>query len=66
MPWPKLTAAVALFAVSLTAPPYKPGPQVLTFFSDVDDSDQPYARRAAPRCSSRAALAGGSKASTNP
>jgi hypothetical protein len=27
----------------LLAAAYAPGPQVLTFFSDIDDSDQPYA-----------------------
>jgi poly(3-hydroxybutyrate) depolymerase len=32
---------LALLAVAL--PAYPPGPQVLTFFSEVDDSDQPYA-----------------------
>ncbi len=38
---PLLCAAVT--AAVLAAQTYVPGPQVLTFFSDVDDSDQPYA-----------------------
>ena len=32
-----------LAAVALAAQPHPPGPQVLTFWSNVDDSDQPYA-----------------------
>jgi pimeloyl-ACP methyl ester carboxylesterase len=39
----RLLAAVLLWAGALAAQMYLPGPQVLTFFSDVDDSDQPYA-----------------------
>lgn len=37
--WLLLLAA----AHALAAQVYTPGPQVLTFFSDIDDSDQPYA-----------------------
>ncbi|HEX8985492.1 MAG TPA: alpha/beta hydrolase-fold protein [Bryobacteraceae bacterium] len=36
-------AGFLLCAATLAAQVYPPGPQVLTFFSDVDDSDQPYA-----------------------
>jgi pimeloyl-ACP methyl ester carboxylesterase len=36
-------AALILLGSALTAQVYPPGPQVVTFFSDVDDSDQPYA-----------------------
>src|SRR5690349_13068981 len=32
-----------MFAAAAFAEFYKAGPQVLTFFSDIDDSDQPYA-----------------------
>jgi fermentation-respiration switch protein FrsA (DUF1100 family) len=38
--WRILSAFLFLAAL---APAYPPGPQVLTFFSEVDDSDQPYA-----------------------
>lgn len=38
----RLLSFLGLAAV-LSAQSYVPGPQVLTFFSDVDDSDQPYA-----------------------
>jgi poly(3-hydroxybutyrate) depolymerase len=35
--------ALAILAAALAvAQPYSPGPQVLTFLSDVDDTDQPY------------------------
>ena len=33
---------VFLSAALLCGQAYAPGPQVLTFFSDFDDSDQPY------------------------
>ena len=36
-------ALIFLLAGALAGQPYVPGPQVLTFFSAVDDSDQPYA-----------------------
>lgn len=39
----KLPLLVLALAAILSAQSYLPGPQVLTFFSDVDDSDQPYA-----------------------
>ncbi len=39
----RLVFCVLAAAALLTAQTYVPGPQVLTFFSDVDDSDQPYA-----------------------
>ena len=38
----RVTLCLALTAISF-AQVYVPGPQVLTFLSDVDDSDQPYA-----------------------
>jgi predicted esterase len=38
----RLACAVALLGASCAAQVYTPGPQVLSFFSDVDDSDQPY------------------------
>ncbi len=40
-----MRSSVLLFAAALAAAAqsYVPGPQVLTFLSDVDDSDQPYA-----------------------
>jgi len=39
----RLAALALLLAASALAQVYRPGPQVLTFFSGVDDSDQPYA-----------------------
>src|SRR5688500_7178901 len=43
--------ALALFpiAAACAAQVYVPGPQVLTFFSGIDDSDQPYALYAPKR-----------------
>ncbi|MEK7403923.1 MAG: phospholipase [Acidobacteriota bacterium] len=38
----RLALLVLLCAAALAAQLYTPGPQVLTFLSDVDDSDQPY------------------------
>jgi dienelactone hydrolase len=38
-----LAAAALVAAGTLAAQLYTPGPQVLSFFSDIDDSDQPYA-----------------------
>src|SRR4051795_12769231 len=37
------TALAGVLAVLSLAQVYTPGPQVLTFLSDVDDTDQPYA-----------------------
>ncbi|MBI1895069.1 MAG: prolyl oligopeptidase family serine peptidase [Acidobacteria bacterium] len=39
----KLLLISCLAAATGISQPYRPGPQVLTFFSDVDDSEQPYA-----------------------
>jgi len=41
--WLDSYAACLFFAATLVAQSYPPGPQVLTFWSSVDDSDQPYA-----------------------
>jgi dienelactone hydrolase len=37
-----LALALAVIGGAVFGQPLKPGPQVLTFFSEVDDSDQPY------------------------
>ncbi|HWR51441.1 MAG TPA: alpha/beta hydrolase-fold protein [Bryobacteraceae bacterium] len=39
----KIIITAFLFAAFACAQSYVPGPQVLTFLSDIDDSDQPYA-----------------------
>ena len=39
----RLAAWLAVATATLAAQLYQPGPQVLTFLSDADDSDQPYA-----------------------
>jgi dienelactone hydrolase len=39
----KVLLSILIAAAAAPAQSYVPGPQVLTFFSDVDDTDQPYA-----------------------
>jgi hypothetical protein len=39
----RLATWLAVATATLAAQLYQPGPQVLTFLSDADDSDQPYA-----------------------
>ena len=43
MRFDRLASAALLWTAVCAAQVFHPGPQVLTFFSDVDDSDQPYA-----------------------
>src|SRR5262245_55639242 len=38
-----ITLALLAATAAFSCPQTRPGPQVWTFFSDVDDSDQPYA-----------------------
>ena len=43
VPTAAAVAAFAFLSAHSPAQTLKPGPQVLTFFSEIDDSDQPYA-----------------------